>query len=126
MYGMPEDQMPVVTMKGGSTPLVNADPLAGRIAAALEPLLGKGNVSGELPSATASEDFHLLKSPYEDTPLNMVMVGIADPKLYQEAMAKTGAPPYAVHNPGFKVDLNAVPVGAKTATVAMLELLRKP
>ena len=33
--------------------------------------------------------------------------------------------PYSSHNPNFVVDLKAIPVGTKVATVAMLDLLRK-
>jgi hippurate hydrolase len=33
--------------------------------------------------------------------------------------------PYAAHNPSFVVDLKAIPVGTKVATVAVMELLSK-
>ena len=33
--------------------------------------------------------------------------------------------PFSAHNGDFRVDLNAIPFGAKVATVAMLELTTK-
>ncbi|RJG05721.1 amidohydrolase [Noviherbaspirillum cavernae] len=124
-YGMPEDQLPEVTMKGGSTPLVNDDALARRMAVPLRALLGDKNVVDNLPPATGSEDVHLLKGPHADVPFNFLIVGVADPAVFAKAQ-KEGKPfPYSAHNPNFVVDLKAIPVGTEVATVSMLELLGK-
>lgn len=101
-YGMPEDQLPVITMKGGSTPLVNQKELADRLALSLKAAVGDEAVVTDFPPATGSEDVHLLVGPYKDTPF-----------------------PYSAHNPNFIVDLAAIPTGTKVATVAMLDLLGK-
>lgn len=125
-YGMPEDQLPVITMKGGSTPLVNDDVLAARLAAAMKPVFGEQKVVTEFPAATGSEDIHLLKGPHTDVPFTFLVVGVADPKLFA-SVQKPGQPmqvPYAAHNPNFMVDLAAIPVGTSIATIAMLELLQ--
>jgi hippurate hydrolase len=126
-YGMPEDQLPVIiTMKGGSTPLVNETALASRLAMALEPVFGERSVITEFPPATGSEDIHLLKGPHADVPFDFLVVGVVEPKLFA-SVQKPGQPmqvPYAAHNPNFIVDLAAIPMGASIATISMLELLQ--
>jgi hippurate hydrolase len=124
-FGMPEDQLPVITMKGGSTPLVNDEALAARLAVPLKALLGDANVMTQLPPATGSEDAHLLLGPHQDVSLNYMIVGVADPVVYATARKQGKEVPYSLHNPDFVVDLAAIPVGAKVATVAMLELLSR-
>jgi hippurate hydrolase len=126
-YGMPEDQLPVITMKGGSTPLVNDEPLSRRLAAPLRTLLGERNVVTQFPPATGSEDVHLLLGPHTDVPFAFLIVGVADPAVFAAAQKAGKFLPYSAHNPNFVVDLEAIPVGAKIATVSMLELLgQKP
>jgi amidohydrolase len=127
-YGMPEDQLPVITMKGGSTPLVNDDALAKRLAVPLRELLGEKSVVTEFPPATGSEDVHLLRGSHTDIPFTFLIVGVADPKVFAAAQKPGQAMtlPYSAHNPNFVVDLKAIPVGTKIATVAMLDLLTKP
>lgn len=125
-YGMPEDQLPVITMKGGSTPLVNDEGLSARLAATLKPVFGEKNVITEFPPATGSEDVHLLKGPHTDIPFNFMIVGVADPKVFAAAQ-KPGVAmtlPYSAHNPNFVVDLAAIPLGASIATISMLDLLQ--
>lgn len=122
-YGMPEDQLPVITMKGSSTPLVNDEALARRMAVPLKALLGDKGVVTALPPATGSEDVHLLLGPHTDVPYNYLIVGIADPAVFAAALKEGKAMPYSAHNPNYVVDLKAIPVGAKVATVSMLELL---
>ena len=122
---MPEDQMPVITMKGGSTPLVNDKALADRLAIPLRTLLGDKDVVTEFPPATGSEDVHLLLGPYKDVPFNYVIVGVADPAVFAAARKEGKMMPYSAHNPNFIVDLKAIPLGTEIATVMMLDLLAK-
>lgn len=122
-YGMPEDQLPEITMKGHSTPLVNDAALAARMAEPLKALLGEKAVVTDLPPATGSEDVHLLKGPHTDVPFNFLVVGVADPDVFAEAVEAGKGLPYSAHNPNFVVDLDAIPVGTKVATVSMLELM---
>lgn len=122
-YGMPEDKMPEITMKGSSTPLVNDPQLAERLAGPLKPLLGEENVVTEFPPATGSEDVHLLKGPHKDVPFTFLIVGVADPEVFNESVKSGKGMPYSAHNPNFVVDLKAIPVGTEVATVSMLELL---
>ena len=125
-YGMPEDQMPVITMKGNSTPLVNDKELSARLGTTLKGVFGEQAVITAFPPATGSEDVHLLLGPYQNVPFTFLVVGVADPALFAKAQAEGKQFPYAAHNPGFLVDLTAIPEGTKVATVAMLDLLGKP
>jgi hippurate hydrolase len=113
-------------MKGGSTPLVNDDTLAARMAATLKPVFGEKSVITDFPSATGSEDIHLLKGPHTDVPFNFLVVGVVDPKLFASVQKPGQAMqvPYAAHNPNFIVDLSAIPMGTAIATVSMLDLLQ--
>ena len=124
-YGMPEDQLPVITMKGGSTPLINNDELAARLATPLKTLLGEKNVVTEFPPATGSEDVHLLIGPNTGVPFTYLIVGVADPAVFAAAVKEGKGLPYSAHNPNFVVDLKAIPMGTKIAAVAMLDLLSK-
>jgi hippurate hydrolase len=121
-YGMPEDQLPVITMKGGSTPLVNDEALAQRLRVPLKALLGDTNVITEFPPATGSEDVHLLLGDYTDVPFNFLIVGVADPQVFAAAQAEGKMLPYSAHNPNFVVDLKAIPIGTEVATVSVLDL----
>lgn len=124
-YGMPEDQLPVITMKGGSTPLVNDEALSARLASSLKGSFGEKSVTTDVPAVTGSEDVHLLKGPHTDVPFTYMLIGVADPDVFAAAQ-KPGEPitlPYSAHNPNFIVDLAAIPFGTSVATIAMLELL---
>ncbi|BBX20646.1 amidohydrolase [Mycolicibacter terrae] len=121
--GMPDELMPVITMAGGSTPLVNDAALTARLAATLRGVLGEPNVITDLPAVTGSEDCHLLKGPHHDIPLAYLMVGVADPQVYADAAAQGRLFPYSPHSPDYVVDLAAIPLGARIAGRAMLELL---
>lgn len=124
-HGMPEDQLPVITMKGGSTPLVNDPALANRLVGPLQTLLGDKNVMRDFPRTTGSEDVHLLLGPNLDVPFNFLVVGVADPAVFAAAVKAGKSMPYSPHNPDFVVDLKSISVGTKVATVSMLELLKK-
>lgn len=121
--GMPDELMPVITMGGGSTPLINDAALTARVAATLGGVLGEQNVITDLPAITGSEDCHLLKGPHRDVPLAYLLVGVADPQVYADAAAQGRLFPYSPHSPDYVVDLAAIPSGARIAALAMLELL---
>jgi hippurate hydrolase len=122
-YGMPEDQLPVITMGGGSTPLVNDAGLTDRLASTLGGVIGADNVVTAAPAVSGSEDCHLLKGPHHDVPLAYLMVGVADPQVYADGAAAGKLFPYSPHSPDYVVDLAAIPFGVKVAGNAMLELL---
>ncbi|MCK7499302.1 MAG: hypothetical protein MZW92_59245 [Comamonadaceae bacterium] len=56
-------------------------------------------------------------------PFNYLVVGVADPVVFAAARKAGKEIPYSLHNPDFMVDLKAIPVGTKVATISMLELL---
>ncbi|HTM85215.1 MAG TPA: amidohydrolase, partial [Mycobacterium sp.] len=122
-YGMPEDRLPTIRMKGHSGPLVNDDGLTARLAGALKARVGGQNVLTEFPPATGSEDCHLLKGPHTEVPLAYLLVGVADPGVYAAAAEAGKLFPYTPHAPDYIVDLAAIPFGTKVACYAMLELL---
>lgn len=122
-YGVAEEQLPTITMKGHSTPLVNDEALSGRLAARLKGALGEKAVITRVPPVTGSEDVHLLRGPHADVPFAFLVVGVADPAVYAEAVKAGKQFPYAAHNSEFLVDLKAIPVGTRVATLSMLELL---
>lgn len=104
---------------------MNDDALSARLAAPLKALLGEKNVVTEFPPATGSEDVHLLRGPYSDVPFTFLIVGVADPEVFAAARKEGKMMPYSAHNPNFVVDLKAISIGAKVATVSMMELMAK-
>ncbi|EGD53843.1 N-alpha-acyl-glutamine aminoacylase [Gordonia neofelifaecis NRRL B-59395] len=124
-YGMPEDKLPEITMKGGSSPLVNDIELSERMARTLSAVVGDQQIVTDMPRATGSEDVQLLKGPYPDMPFNYLLVGIANHDTFAEAQAAGEPFPFAPHNPNYLVDLSAIPYGAKVATYSMLSLLKR-
>jgi metal-dependent amidase/aminoacylase/carboxypeptidase family protein len=124
-YGMSDDKMPKMTMKGGSGPLVNSQALVTRLNVPLKSLLGEKNVVTEMPAATGSEDVHLLLGEHTKVPLAFIFTGVADPAVFAQARKEGKFAPYSVHNPNYIVDLAAIPVGTKVATAMAMELLSK-
>jgi metal-dependent amidase/aminoacylase/carboxypeptidase family protein len=86
---MPEDQLPVITMKGGAGPLVNDHALAERLALTLKSTIGDANVITESPPATGSEDIHELPGANTEVPLTYLLVGVADPAVFAAARNRT-------------------------------------
>jgi hypothetical protein len=68
---------------------------------------------------------HLLMGDHKDIPFAFLIVGVADPQVFADARKQGKFLPYSAHNPNYVVDLAAIPVGAKAASVTVLELLAK-
>jgi amidohydrolase len=122
-YGMPEDQLPTLTMKGSAPPLVNSNALVDRLNPQLVNLIGPKALLESLPATTGSEDVQLLVGDNKEVQLDFAFVGVADPALFAKAQAEGKLVPFSNHNANFQVDLNAIPVGAKVASVMAMELL---
>jgi len=121
--GLGEGAVPELRFKGGATPVVNDVALATRIADAQAATFGEeGLVRAQAPS-TGSEDMPQVLGPHADIPYVYSFVGVADPDVFAAALAEGKDAPYAYHQPDYVVDLAAVPHGAKTAAVTVLELL---
>lgn len=124
-YGMPEDKLPEIIMKGGSSPLINSPELSAQMATSLAAVIGDDRVITDMPRTTGSEDVQILKGPYPDMPFNYLLVGIADPEVFAAAAARGLQAPFSPHNPNYLVDLSAIGYGTKIAAYAMLGLLAR-
>ncbi|MDR2293782.1 MAG: amidohydrolase [Microbacterium sp.] len=124
-YEVPDTQRPEYALKGGSTPLVNDEALAGRLADTFASVLGEQAVIREFPAVTGSEDVHLLRGPHDEIDFTYLVVGVADPAACAAARARGDLFPYSPHSPDFVVELDAIALGARLASYAMLELLRR-
>lgn len=124
-YGMPPDRMPTVVMKGNSPALVNDAEVVDQLVGPLEALVGQANVVKQFPPATGSEDAHLLRGDHSDVKVAYMAVGIAEPAVFEAAVADGRLFPFSAHNPNFIVDLNAIPLGTKIGAVSVLSLLAR-
>ncbi len=122
-YGMPENQLPSLTMKGGAPPLVNDKALVDRLNPQLVNLVGSKALLESVPATTGSEDVQLLMGDNKEIKLDFAFVGVADPALFAKAQAEGLLVPFSNHNANFQVDLNAIPFGTKVGSVMAMELL---
>jgi len=126
-YGMPEDKLPTILRKGFSAPLVNSVPFMERAAAALfdSGVVKKDGLVTEFRPTTGSEDAHMLVKDLEGVEIAYLPVGTADPQVFAKAKAEGKPVPFSNHQPNYYVDLNAIPFGAKVASVLVMDLLAK-
>jgi len=124
-YGMPEDQLPTLITKGGTTPMVNDQDVIDRINPQLANLIEANRLIAEFSGTTGSEDVHLLKGDNQSIKFGFVFVGVAEPTLFAKARAEGKMVPFSNHNSNFQVDLNAIPLGTKVASLMVMEFLRK-
>lgn len=126
-YGMPEDKMPTIVRKGYSAPLVNTDVFTDRIAANLSNtgLIDSKSIIRDFTPATGSEDAHMLVHGLEGTNMAYLLVGTAAPDIYKKAKEDGKVFPFAHHQSNYQVDLDAIPLGSKIASMIVLDLLIK-
>lgn len=122
--GVAADRMPTRVMKGYSGPLVNDAALVERVNPSLRALMGEDKVIDQFPAVMGSEDFQEAFASMK-TPYVFMLVGVAPPAQFAEAIAAGKPFPYSNHNPDFFVDLAAIPIGAKVDAVAVLALMAK-
>jgi hippurate hydrolase len=122
-YGMPENQLPSLTMKGGGPPLINDKELVDRVSAQLLNLVGQKALLAAFPATTASEDVSVLMGDNKNIKMDFAFVGVADPALFAKAQAEGKLVPFSNHNANFQVDLNSIPFGTKVGSVMAMELL---
>lgn len=125
MQGMEKNQLPDISMRGSTPPLVNDKELSNRLNGPLKALLGDKKVVNDFPAFMASEDVQNLTGEYKDVPFTFMFVGIANPLTFAAARLKGHQVPFLPHSPNYVVDLKALPIGVKITTVSMLELLNK-
>jgi metal-dependent amidase/aminoacylase/carboxypeptidase family protein len=112
-------------MKGGSAVLSNDAAMATAAAPVLRRLLGEKAVVDDAPRLMVSEDFHHLVLDNEKRRYLYMYVGTARPEHVRKARAEGRLVPYLNHNPDYRVDPDALPIGAKVGTVTVLELLAR-
>ena len=124
---MPEDNLPTIVRKGQTPPLINDVETMTRLNDALRRsgVASGKNLIDQFRAITGSEDFPSLYQGLESVKAVYNFIGIADPGVYAKAKAKGMEFPYMNHQPSFVVDINAVPFGAKVASVMTMELLAR-
>jgi amidohydrolase len=119
--GVAEDKMPVRTMKGTSSVLINDPALVETVNAPLRQFLGEGKVIDTFPAVMGSEDFQMVMNA-AGVPYVFPFIGIADPERFAAAQAAGRPVPFANHNPDYEVDLRAIPLGTKINVLMALGL----
>ena len=124
-YGMPEDKLPTIVRKGQTPPLINDVETMNRLNGALRRsgVADGANLIDQFRAITGSEDFPSLYQGLEDVKAVYNFIGVAAPEVYAKAKAEGLEFPYMNHQPSFVVDINAIPFGAKVASVMTIELL---
>ncbi|UVE16927.1 amidohydrolase [Pseudomonas sp. LS44] len=120
MNDVPEGYAAKYTMKGYSTPVINAKVQTEQAQAALVAQLGADKVLPGMPPVMGSEDFHMLASPYPDTPVVFIAVGSGKPDVYKNLVEKQQLPPSMNHTSGFVVELPAIAAGARAMSATLL------
>jgi len=126
-YGMPEDKLPTIVRKGYAPPLINDVETMSRLDEALRMsgVVANDKLIDKFRAITGSEDFPVLYHGLDGVKAAYDFIGIADPKVFATAKAAGKEFPFSNHQPTFVVDLNAIPLGAKVASVMVMELMAK-
>ncbi|MBL0708748.1 MAG: amidohydrolase [Sulfurimonas sp.] len=126
-YGVAEDKLPTIVRKGYSSPLVNDTALTDRVAANIinSGLIKPKSMIRDFRPITGSEDAHMLVHGIKDVKISYLLVGVASPKLTAKAKKEGKEFPFWNHEPNFQVDLDAIPLGAKIASMIVLDILIK-
>jgi hippurate hydrolase len=125
--GIPEDILPIVTVRDEHTPaLYNSPELVDRTVEALSELLGEENVTEGGP-AMAGEDFARYGRQEQKVPIFMMRVGSISKERIEESK-KEGSPPLASVHTGFYAPSPepTIKSGVKVMSVAVLNLLDAP
>ncbi|WP_281686874.1 amidohydrolase [Pseudomonas citronellolis] len=123
MNDMPAERKASIEVTSTVTPLVN-DPASTRVAhAALVAQLGEKKVLNGLPPVMGSEDVQMLVSPYPDTKVVFLEIGGGKPDAYINLVEKNQWP-VLNHNPGFVVELGAIPTGVRAVTASLIAFFK--
>lgn len=125
-YNLSKEMYPEMIMKGWAYPLDNNDTLTGWVVNGLKTLVGDNKIlkEGRLPAVMGSEDFHHLVIHNAKKNYCYINVGIANPEVFAAAIKEGKQLPFNAHNGDFQVDTDAIPLGVKVASAAMLEIFR--
>jgi len=126
-YGMPEDKLPTIVRKGYSVVNANDEELTKRNNAAL---LKSGIVDDKtlvtmFQPVTGSEDFPNLFIGQKGIKHAYKFLGIVSPDIWAKAKKEGKEVPWANHNPNYLIDLDAIPLGGKIASIMVMDLMAK-
>lgn len=123
--GMPEDRMPVVTVKAGDTPSTfNTEPLTGRMTQVFAERFGKERVA-DVAAVMAGEDFSHFHLADKSVQSLLFWVGGVPKDKWDAAGGDTAKLP-SLHSPKWAPDAETVIATATEAmTAAALDLLKK-
>ena len=121
-YGLPDDKLPIVTVKDEFTPSSYNDPKFAEMAKVyMSDIIGEDNVV-ELPPVMGGEDFGRFGKTKEEIPSLIYWLGAASPKDVRAAN-RGGKPLPSLHSPTFAPDAKAaIPTGVKTMSGTILKL----
>lgn len=124
--GLPAGLFPLMVKKGYSFPVNNDTVLVGKVNNTLQKVVKKGNlISGFLPTAMGSEDFHHLVLDNKKSVYDFIFVGTAPVDKVVAARKEGKQFPFSNHNGNYMVDLAGIPWGVELGADALLELLIK-
>jgi hippurate hydrolase len=123
--GIPEDRLPIVTVKDEFTPATYNDPaLTRRVAVALKDWLGDGNVIPAKP-VMGGEDFSEYGRTNDKIPICMFWLGAITAESVRESL-RAGKSLPSLHSSQFAPDPEpTIKTGVTAMTAAVLELMEK-
>ena len=122
--GVGEDLMPTFRQKGFASLIYNSEAPVQRARELMEAAhFVPGQVKDEIMAG--SDDAFLLVDDFDDVQKAYYFIGIAEPEVFAAAWEK-GTFPFFVHEPYYKVDLEAIPTGTKMAALLVIDALSKP
>jgi len=124
-FGLPEDKLPVVTLKDEFTPSTYNDPaLTTRTMAAVSAVLGADNVKQRDP-VMGGEDFGRYSRTDEKVPSMIYWLGAVEPAKYAAAKENGTALP-SLHSPFFAPDrIRTIETGVNSMSAIAMDLLGK-
>jgi amidohydrolase len=123
-YNLPPDLYPKVVMKGMAYPLVNDSALSKKINISMATVIPPNrNITG-IPAVMGSEDFHHLVIHNKKKVYDYMLVGIANPAVFMQAVKEGKMVPFNNHNSNFEIDLSAIPIGTMIGAIGLLEIFK--
>lgn len=123
-YNLEKSMYPTMVKKGWAAPVVNDPQLTGIVNTGLQNHFPEAKNIVGTPAVMGSEDFHHLVLENPNYSYTFMLVGIADPVRYSDAVKAGLQFPYAPHNSNFVVDLRAIPYGVKLASVSLFSIFQ--
>lgn len=122
MFNVPGDKMPEINVGAESYPVINPEEIVSTLKPALISQLGAKRVVNGMPPVMGSEDFIMLATAFEGVETLWMEVGSAPATVKEDV--KKGIIPVLVHNPNFKVELEAIITGAEALSATALHLFK--